>query len=92
MFGSKKLIGPLSPPLVTSLVIQLVLEPVKDFLSLIDSKTLKATRNVVLASHRSLMGQTTHTGRFACLCFFKVLGIEFGRFASMLLSMPRVLI
>jgi hypothetical protein len=44
----------------------------------------------VLASHRSLMGPTTYTRRFACLCFFKVLDIEFERFASMLRSMLQV--
>jgi hypothetical protein len=50
-----------SPSLVASPVLQLVSELVKDFPFLIGSKSTKATWNVVLASHHSLMGQTTHT-------------------------------
>jgi hypothetical protein len=38
VFGSKILIGSHSPPLVTLSVLQLVLDPVKDFPSLIGSK------------------------------------------------------
>jgi hypothetical protein len=83
--------GSHSPPLVASPVLQLVSKPVMDFPSLISSKSMKATWNVVLASHRSLTRRTTHIGRFTCPRFFRVLGIEFGRFALMLLSMARVL-
>jgi hypothetical protein len=80
------LVAPIHPPLVASPVLQLVSKLVKDFPSLISLKSTKATRNVVLASHCSSIGPTTHIGRFACLCFFRVLDIEFGRFASMLCS------
>jgi hypothetical protein len=60
---------PFTPPMVASPVIQLVSDPIKDFSSLIGSKSMKATLNVVSASHRSSTGPTNHTGRFTCLRF-----------------------
>jgi hypothetical protein len=90
VFGIKKLIGSHSPPLDASLVLQLLLELVKDLRSLIGSKSTKATWNVVLGSHRSSMGKTTHTGRSACWLIFRVSGTKFGRFSLLLHSMLQV--
>jgi hypothetical protein len=59
VFGSKNLIGSHSPPLVASSNLQLVLESVIDFSSLIGSKSTKARWNMVLACQRSSMGRTT---------------------------------
>jgi hypothetical protein len=85
------LVAPICPAMATSSVHQLVSEPIKDFLTLIGLKSTKATWNKVLANLHSLMGQTTHTVRCACWHIFRVLGITFGRFVSMLCLMPRVL-
>jgi hypothetical protein len=59
VFGSKNLIGSHSPPLVASSNLQLVLESVINFSSLIGSKSTKARWNMVLACQRSSMGRTT---------------------------------
>jgi hypothetical protein len=66
------LLAPIHPPLVASPVLQLVWEPVKDFLSLIYSKFMKATWNVVLTRHHSSMGPTTHSGRSICRHILRV--------------------
>jgi hypothetical protein len=60
-------------PLIASPVLQLVSEPVKNFSSLIGLKSTKETWNVVLASHRSSMGATIHTGRFEMSVFLQSL-------------------
>jgi hypothetical protein len=59
----KILVAPIHPFLVGSLVFQLVSEPLKDFLILIDMKSMKVTWNEVLANLRSLMGHIAHIGR-----------------------------
>jgi hypothetical protein len=57
----KFLVAPITSPLVASPVLQLVSEPVKDFLTLIGIKSTKATWNEVLANLHSLIERTTHT-------------------------------
>jgi hypothetical protein len=74
VFGIKNLIGSHSPPSSRLIGPSLVSEPVNNILSLIRSKSMKATWNVVLASHRSSMGQTTRTGRFVCQYISRVQG------------------
>jgi hypothetical protein len=73
-------VDPFHPPLVASLVFQLVSELVKDFLTLVSLKSTKATWNEVLANLHSSMGRTTYTGRSTCRHIFRVLGITSRRF------------
>jgi hypothetical protein len=79
------------PPLVASLIPQLVSKPVKDFLTFIDMKSMKVTWNMVLASHRSSMGRTTHIRRSACRLIFRVLGTASRIFVSTLCLMLQVI-